>query len=71
MEPVIKIVQEDDEPSHGTPGAGPGFVGEPPKRPHGKTASPEAVAEGGSAKKRKPLGARAATTRARTAPRPV
>jgi len=46
MEPVIQIVQDDDEPSHGTPGAGPGFVGEPPKRPHGKTASPDAVAEG-------------------------
>src|SRR5262245_35360283 len=46
MEPVIKIVQEDDEPSRGTPGSGPGFVGQPPRRPHGKTASPEAVAEG-------------------------
>jgi peptide/nickel transport system ATP-binding protein len=42
MEPVIKIVEEDDEPDHGTPGAGPGFVGEPPKRPHGKTASQQA-----------------------------
>jgi peptide/nickel transport system ATP-binding protein len=46
MEPVIKIVQAVDEPSHGTPGAGPGFVGEPPKRPHGKTAAADAVAEG-------------------------
>jgi peptide/nickel transport system ATP-binding protein len=41
MEPVIKIVQDDEEPSHGSPGAGPGFVGEPPLRPHGKTASQE------------------------------
>ena len=31
---------------NGTPGAGPGFVGEPPRRPRGKTASPEAAAEG-------------------------
>jgi len=42
MEPVIKIVEEDDEPSHGTPGSGPGFVGEPPRRPRGKNASAEA-----------------------------
>ena len=56
MEPVIKIVQEDDEPSHGTPGAGPGFVGEPPRRPHGKTASPEAAAEGGSAEEAEAAG---------------
>ncbi len=46
MEPVIKIVEEDDEPSRGTPRSGPGFVGEPPKRPRGKTASAEVGEDG-------------------------
>src|SRR5262245_50158558 len=45
MEPVISFGADEDEPSRGTPGSGPGFVGQPPRRPHGKTASPEAVAE--------------------------
>ena len=47
MEPVISFGKDEDDASgHGTPGAGPGFVGEPPRRPRGKTASPEAAAEG-------------------------
>jgi peptide/nickel transport system ATP-binding protein len=46
MEPVIKIVDDEDKPSPGKPGAGPGFKGERPKRPRGKTASPEAGAAG-------------------------
>jgi peptide/nickel transport system ATP-binding protein len=49
MEPVISIAKDDDEESHGMPGAGPGFVGEPPRRPRGKVASPEAGSAGGSA----------------------
>jgi peptide/nickel transport system ATP-binding protein len=54
MEPVISFARDDDDDGgtpgsgegHGMPGAGPGFVGEPPRRPRGKTASPEAAAEG-------------------------
>jgi len=49
MEPVISFAKDkvvDSGPD--APGAGPGFVGTPPKRPRGKTASPEASAAGGS-----------------------
>ena len=47
MEPVISFAKDEDDASgHGTPGAGPGFVGKPPRRPRGKTASPEASADG-------------------------
>jgi peptide/nickel transport system ATP-binding protein len=47
MEPVISFAKDKgDDSGHGTPGAGPGFVGEPPRRPRGKTASPEASADG-------------------------
>ena len=49
MEPVISFAKDkDDAAGHGSPGAGPGFVGNPPRRPRGKTASPEASAAGGS-----------------------
>ena len=49
MEPVISFgTDEDDASGHGTPGTGPGFIGTPPRRPRGKTASPGASAAGGS-----------------------
>jgi peptide/nickel transport system ATP-binding protein len=50
MEPVISFAKDENAASgQGTPGTGPGFAGKPPRRPRGKTASPEASAEGGSA----------------------
>jgi peptide/nickel transport system ATP-binding protein len=50
MEPVIKFDAEhaahEGVPEDAPHGSGPGFAGEPPKRPHGKTASAEAGALG-------------------------
>ncbi|TPN00478.1 dipeptide ABC transporter ATP-binding protein [Mesorhizobium sp. B2-1-5] len=50
MEPVIKFDKQhaDHEgvPDDAPHGAGPGFAGQPPNRPHGKTASAEASAVG-------------------------
>jgi len=53
MEPVIKFNKDHAEhegvPEDAPHGAGPGFVGTPPNRPHGKTASAEADALGEAA----------------------
>jgi peptide/nickel transport system ATP-binding protein len=53
MEPVISFSTGGDKapihdmvPEDAPHGTGPGFVGEPPRRPHGKSASPEAAAQG-------------------------
>ncbi|BCH24006.1 dipeptide ABC transporter ATP-binding protein [Mesorhizobium sp. L-8-3] len=59
MEPVISFDKPADaeahdiEPKDSRPGSGPGFVGEPPQRPHGKTASAEADADEEAIEERK------------------
>jgi peptide/nickel transport system ATP-binding protein len=53
MEPVIKFDKEhaahEGVPEDAPHGSGPGFVGTPPNRPHGKTGSVEADAVGAEA----------------------
>ena len=63
MEPVISFATGGDKPpvhdmvpEDAPRPTGPGFAGEPPKRPRGKTASAEAAAAGGSAEEREAAG---------------
>ena len=60
-------------PGTDTPGAGPGFAGKPPRRPRGKTASPEASAAGRAALRRSGSVRRGCAVKitTKTAPRPA